>query len=220
MRTFKPYVFATHNKNKLEEVRALITFKIASLWDVGLNQELSETGSTIKENAFQKASFVFKTTGLQCFADDTGLEVEALGGAPGVYSARYASLPEDFEKRMIEGNIVEFTEADIPSTSPTYEQNVERLLLKLKGVKAPRRACFKTVICFLDLDQKARYFEGKIEGEILLAPEGKGGFGYDSIFKPDGVEHSYACMTLKDKNKISHRALAVSQLVEYFNNEA
>lgn len=188
----KTIVFATNNENKLAEVRAMLgdDYDIRSLDDIGCHVDIPETGNTFAENALIKAQFVKKYYGFDCFADDSGLEVDALGGAPGVFSARYAS------------------EAGHDSAA-----NNAKLLKEMDG-KSDRRAAFKTVIAFIEGDT-VNYFEGKVEGEILDAPRGAGGFGYDPLFVPEGFEQTFAEMTGEAKNAISHRGRAVAKLVEY-----
>ncbi|MGB0777853.1 MAG: RdgB/HAM1 family non-canonical purine NTP pyrophosphatase [Flavobacteriaceae bacterium] len=183
-------VFATHNPNKLSEVQALLpNYKIISLEDLKLTEEIPETGQTLKENALIKAKYVYDKFGLDCFADDTGLEVDALEGAPGVYSARYAGVPSDSEK------------------------NMEKLLNALKG-NPNRSAQFKTVICLIQ-NGKTLYFEGVCLGEILISKTGTAGFGYDPIFKPAQSNLSFAQMNQEDKGVISHRGLAIKNLINY-----
>ncbi len=187
-------IFATNNKHKLEEVSQLLEGKatIVSLAQAGLEGEIPETADTLQGNALQKAQWVWERTGKDCFADDTGLEVDALDGAPGVYSARYAG------------------------EHCTFDDNVNKLLDAMEG-KTNRKAAFRTVICLIE-GGEPRYFEGKVEGCILTERYGKGGFGYDPVFMPDRFAVSFAEMPLEVKNQISHRGLAVSQLVQYLAN--
>lgn len=187
-------IFATNNKHKLEEVRQLLEGKatIVSLAQAGLEGEIPETADTLQGNALQKAQWVWERTGKDCFADDTGLEVDALDGAPGVYSARYAG------------------------EHCTFDDNVNKLLDAMEG-KTNRKAAFRTVICLIE-GGEPRYFEGKVEGCILTERYGKGGFGYDPVFMPDRFAVSFAEMPLEVKNQISHRGLAVNQLVQYLAN--
>lgn len=190
----KNIVFATGNPNKLKEIKyAIKSFKIVGLRDLGITEEIPETGITLKENALQKAKYVFEKTGLSCFSDDTGLEVEALGNNPGVYSARYAG--------------------------PDYnsENNMQKVLKELSGIHN-RNAQFKTVIALI-LQRKEYFFEGEVKGEILKEKTGSGGFGYDPIFRPSGYKQTFAQMPLRLKNKISHRGLAVKKLVDFLNQE-
>lgn len=222
----KALVFATHNAHKLKEVQALLTLPVQGLAELGCTEDIPETGFTLRENAFQKAMYVYERYGRPCFADDTGLEVPALGGAPGVYTARYAFLPDDFEARMMAGDrrvLADIqaaeTAPDAPETpQPTFAQNMERLLHKMRGLEGPRRrAAFITVICLIEADGQPRYFEGRVEGEILNAPAGAEGFGYDPVFKPEGFDRSFAELNLETKNRISHRGRAVAALQQYVN---
>lgn len=184
-------IFATHNRHKLEEVQAVLgpAFTLVTPDEAGVHEEIPEEQPTLEGNAFQKADFLYRRTGKNCFADDTGLEVEALGGAPGVYSARYA------------GEHV------------SYEDNNRLLLKNLEGV-ADRRARFRTVIALI-LDGQRYRFEGVVEGRIATEPHGDQGFGYDPLFIPDGYETSFAEMSAGAKNAISHRGRAVEKLVAF-----
>lgn len=183
-------VFATHNLHKSEEVSAILgsSYQIKNLHDIGC-PEIPETADTLKGNALQKAQYVVDHYHVNCFADDTGLEVEALGGRPGVYSARYAG----------EGC--------------TYQDNVKKMLEEMRG-ETNRKACFKTVIALI-LDGEQYFFEGRVEGEILTEQRGTDGFGYDPIFRPSGFRQTYAEMSAMSKNTISHRARAMQQLKEF-----
>ena len=185
-------VFATNNAHKLEEVAAILGEKIElfSLNDIGCHTDIPETATTLEGNALLKSSFIFKNYGLNCFADDTGLEVEALDGAPGVYSARYAGG---------EGH--------------DSQANMLKLLRDLEG-KENRTAQFRTAISLI-LDGKEYLFEGVIKGEIIKEKRGDSGFGYDPIFKPEGYDKTFAELGNDIKNKISHRALAVQKLCEF-----
>ena len=187
----KQLVFATNNQNKLREVSSILDqdIQILSLDDINFKEEIPETSATIEENALQKANYVFKQCGYNCFADDTGLEVEALGGRPGVYSARYAGEEKD-------------------SLS-----NMSKLLQELEG-KANRQARFKTVVALI-LEGKEHVFEGIIEGTITEKPLGKKGFGYDPVFIPQGYNTTFAQMSSEEKNKVSHRALAIHKMREF-----
>lgn len=187
-------VFATSNKNKIKELNLLMPREInlLGLSDIGCFDELPETQPTIEGNAMQKAGYVWKHYGRNCFADDTGLEVYALEGRPGVYSARYSG----------EGK--------------SAEDNMNKLLEELKGVK-DRKARFRTVIALV-MDGREQLFEGVVEGEILEEKRGEEGFGYDPLFLPLGHDKTFAEMDLELKNKISHRGIAVRKLVEYLNN--
>lgn len=186
--------FATNNAKKIEEVKAALgsDFEIVSLKDIGCNEELPETGDTLDHNAFQKARFVKESYGVDCFADDTGLEVESLNGDPGVYSGRYSGEPR------------------------SDERNIELLLKNLKG-KEDRKARFRTVIALI-LEGKEYAFEGIAPGEIIEEKIGGGGFGYDPIFKPDGYTQTFAELNLTEKNQISHRGKAVKALIEFLSN--
>lgn len=189
-------VFATNNSHKLEEIRQILgeSIEVLSLADINCHEDIPETAPTIEGNAMMKARYVYDKYGTPCFADDTGLEVEALDGAPGVYSARYAG-----------------------SEGHDSEANMRKLLHELEG-KENRRAQFRTVIALIEQkDGKpvAHTFEGKIEGHISNEKRGTSGFGYDPIFVPEGYEQSFAELGNEIKNKISHRARAVARLAEY-----
>ncbi len=182
---------ATNNAHKIEEIKPLVpdTVHLVNLGEVGCREELPETGNTLEANSRQKAQYVWDHYGVSCFADDTGLEVEALDGEPGVYSARYAGPARD------------------------SRANLEKLLGKLAG-EENRRAQFRTSITLI-LDGKPYSFEGVVRGVILGAPRGTGGFGYDPLFVPEGYARTFAEMELGEKNKISHRARAVEALVRF-----
>ncbi len=185
-------IFATNNAHKLEEVATILGDKVEllSLNDIGCQTDIPETAETLEGNALLKASYIFKNYHLDCFADDTGLEVEALNGAPGVYSARYAGG---------EGH--------------NSQANMVKLLHELEG-KENRKAQFRTAISLI-LDGKEYLFEGVIKGEIIKEKHGDSGFGYDPIFKPEGYNKTFAELGNEIKNKISHRALAVQKLYEF-----
>ena len=186
----KTIVFATSNPNKLKEVNSAInSFKIIGLRSVKITEEIPETGDTLKKNALQKAKYVYDKTGLDCFSDDTGLEIETLNNRPGIYSAMYAGEECNTEKNM-------------------------QKVLKEMTESANRKAQFKTVIALI-LDGKEYFFEGAIKGDILKEKTGKDGFGYDPIFRPVGYKASFAEMTISQKNEISHRGLAVKKLVKF-----
>jgi len=184
-------VFATNNKHKLEEIQQLIGNKInlLSLSDINCNDEIPEDFFTLEENASQKSHYIFDKFNLDCFADDTGLEIEALNGKPGVLSARYAGDSKD------------------------TEANMRKVLDELKGEKN-RKARFRTVISLI-INKNEYLFEGIVNGEILESKTGKDGFGYDPIFKPIGYSESFAEMSLEQKNLISHRAIATRKLVDF-----
>lgn len=198
----------------------MLTVPVQGLADLGCTEDIPETGFTLRENAFQKAMYVYECYGLPCFADDTGLEVDALGGAPGVYTARYATLPDDFEARMMAHDRQVLADLlDAPEApQPTFTQNMERLLHKMRGLEPARRgAAFITVICLIGADGQPLYFEGRVQGEILTAQTGSEGFGYDPVFKPEGFDRSFAELSLETKNRISHRGRAVAALQQYLD---
>lgn len=188
-------VFATNNLHKLQEVKPLLAnkFNLLSLADIGFTEEIPEDFDTLELNASQKAWHIYNRFGIDCFADDTGLEVDALNGAPGVYSARYAG-----EHKNPQDNIV-------------------KLLAELNGV-GNRKARFRTVVSLV-IGGNETLFEGVVEGVILTEKHGEAGFGYDPIFMPDGYNVSFAQMELDEKNAISHRGRAVSKLVSFLNSK-
>lgn len=188
----KKLVFATNNAHKLEEIRAILGDKveILSLNDIDCHADIPETADTLQGNAALKAQYIYENYGLDCFADDTGLEVEALNGAPGIYSARYADG---------EGH--------------DSEANMKKLLSEMQD-KENRKARFRTVICLIE-DGKEHFFEGIVNGSIIRERKGGAGFGYDPVFMPDGYSETFAEMGNDEKNKISHRARAVQKLCEY-----
>lgn len=181
-------VFATHNAHKVDEVRAILPASVELVGPaaLGCHDEIPETGNTLRDNALQKVQYIHDRFGIDCFADDTGLEVEALDGAPGVYSARYAGEPADFAK------------------------NRAKLLAALAGI-SNRRAQFRTVVSLI-LNDKTYFFEGIVTGRIIAEERGVGGFGYDSVFVPDGYDKTFAELPAAVKNSISHRARAMEQL--------
>ena len=193
-------VFATNNLHKLEEISKMLLgkFKILGLKELGISEEIPEDHDTLEENASQKAWYIYRKTGRSCFADDTGLEVDSLGGAPGVYSARYSRM----------GKIL------FPELSPA-EGNIKKLLHEMKGADN-RRARFRTVISLI-LEGAEHRFVGICEGQISEEPAGSEGFGYDPVFIPDSYALSFAEMDLAEKNRISHRAKAVQALVQFLN---
>ena len=184
-------VFATGNSGKLREASEILGegFELVTPADFGITEDIPETGETLEENARQKARYIWEKYGKDCFADDTGLMVEALDGKPGVYSARFAG-----EKC-------------------SFDDNIDLMLEMMEG-KTNRKAYFSTVICLIEQGEE-RIFEGRCEGSILTERYGKGGFGYDPIFIPDGYGESFAEMSLEEKNKISHRGKATDKLIEY-----
>jgi XTP/dITP diphosphohydrolase len=190
----KKLVFATNNKHKIEEVAPLIQsqFQLLSLTDIKCFEELQEPHVTLIENAFEKARFVYYRYGYDCFADDTGIEIDALEGKPGVFSARYAG----------------------PGCS--FEDNVKKVLKEMEHF-TNRNARFKTIIALI-INGKEYSFEGVAEGEIIAEVTGNKGFGYDPIFRPIGYSKTFAEMELNEKNQISHRALASNKLIQFLNN--
>ena len=202
-------VFATNNQHKLDEIRSILgdTIEVLSLKDIGCDVDIPETGQTLEENALQKAQYIYDHYHISVFADDTGLEVDALNGAPGIYSARYASM-----------------EAGAHEASHDAEANMSRLLREL-GENNNRRARFRTVIalilkkdvcpCGCTSIKEIHQFEGIVEGQIIKERRGGEGFGYDPIFQPDGYEETFAELGMEIKNHISHRARAVKKLADY-----
>ena len=205
-------VFATNNEHKLSEIRAILgpSFEVVSLADIGCHEDIPETGQTLEENALMKAEYIYNKYHLSCFADDTGLEVEALNGAPGVYSARYAAMgvPDGF----------------IIGKSHDSEANMARLLRELAN-NNNRKARFRTVIALIEKKdvcpcgctsiKLVHQFEGIVEGKITREKSGAEGFGYDPIFRPDGYDKTFAELGADIKNQISHRARATQKLAEY-----
>lgn len=190
----KKIVFATNNTHKLEELRNILAgrYQVLGLSDIGFYDEIPETGHTLAENATQKSKHIFDRFQVDCFSDDTGLEVDALDGRPGVYSARYAG------------------------ENSSYEQNVDKLLIELKHSEN-RTARFKTVISLI-IEGKEYQFEGRAEGVITKERHGNKGFGYDPVFIPDGYTQTFAEMSAELKNKISHRGKAVAKLTRFLND--
>lgn len=199
-------VFATNNQHKLQEIKEILgsDYEVVSLHDIGCDVDIPETGDTLEENALQKAQYVYDHYHISCFADDTGLEVEALGGAPGVHSARYAE-----------------------GTDHDSEANMAKLLKEMDG-KENRKARFRTVICLIEKKdvcpcgctsiKQVNRFEGSVEGRIATEKHGTEGFGYDPVFIPEGYGKSFAELGEHVKNGISHRARAVAKLVEYLKH--
>ena len=188
--------FATHNQNKVKEIAKLLPkgMELRSLDDLGLHEDIPETANTIEGNSLMKTEYVFNKHGVACFGDDTGLEVDALNGEPGVFSARYAGPQKN------------------------SEDNMHLLLSKLEGSQN-RSARFKTVITFIDEEGTSTQFTGIAEGSITLKKSGNEGFGYDPIFQPEGYSITFAEMSAEEKNKISHRGKAFTQLVNFLNNK-
>ncbi len=185
----KQLVFATHNANKLAEVQAILKdkYQVSGLTELGITEEIPENGKTFAENASLKTHYVFERLQLDCFADDSGLEVEALNQEPGIYSARYSGMGDVANTRLV--------------------------LQKLEGV-SNRKARFKTVISLL-VDGQEHFFEGQLNGSITLAPRGTNGFGYDPVFQPEGSERTLAEYSMEEKNAISHRAQAMKKLLNW-----
>ena len=206
-------VFATNNEHKLSEIRAILgpKFEVVSLADIGCHEDIPETGATLEENALMKAEYIYDKYHLSCFADDTGLEVEALNGAPGVYSARYASL----ESVATESQ---------QTLSHDSEANMDRLLRELEN-NNNRKARFRTVIALIQKKdvcpcgctsiKQIHKFEGIVNGEIIREKRGGEGFGYDPIFQPEGYNKTFAELGTYIKNQISHRARAVQKLADH-----
>jgi XTP/dITP diphosphohydrolase len=192
----KRLVFATGNSHKLQEVQGLFKegFALSCLKDVNITEDIPETADNLVDNALQKAWYVYNKCGIPCFADDTGLEVEALDGAPGVYSARYAGEEKDSMKNML------------------------LLLENMKG-KTNRNARFRTIIAYIDENEEEHIFEGEIRGTIIENMAGTNGFGYDPIFVPEGYDKTFAQLSSEIKNTISHRARAMEKFLSYFNNK-
>jgi XTP/dITP diphosphohydrolase len=187
--------FATNNKHKIEEVQAALgnQFRLISLDEINCTEELPETQNSLEGNALQKANYVFQHYATPCFADDTGLEVAALNGAPGVFSARYAG-----QQRNSDDNI--------------------DLLLKNLEYQSDRRAQFRTIIALVGLTPQPEYFEGAVKGSITFSRQGEKGFGYDPVFLPEGHPQTFAQMDLTQKNMLSHRGLAVKKLASFLKN--
>ena len=187
-------VFASSNNHKINEIKKLlpVNIELLGLNDIECFDEIPETAETIEGNAILKANYIKNNYGLNCFADDSGLEIEALNGQPGVYSARYAGEPKDDNK------------------------NIDKVLFELHN-QTNRKANFKTVIC-LNLNDKQYLFTGIVNGSIINEKKGDNGFGYDPIFVPDGFDKTFAQMTFEEKNQISHRAKAVMQMIDFLKN--
>ena len=188
-------VFASNNKNKIQEIQSMLpeSIQIVSLESIGCFEEIPETADTIEGNAILKANFVTQKYGFDCFADDTGLEVEALDGAPGVFSARYAG------------------------ENASFEDNVQKLLHEMKDVEN-RTAAFRTVIT-LNIGEEQFLFDGVCKGMICNQKSGEKGFGYDPIFQPNGFQKTFSEMELSEKGKISHRGIATQKLIEFLKEK-
>lgn len=187
-------IFATNNQHKVDEIKSIpgINYNIISLKEAGINIDIPEPHDTLEENATEKSTVIYKLTGKNCFSEDTGLEVDALNGEPGVRSARYAGDGKSFEK------------------------NIEKLLQKLQGIDN-RKAQFRAVLSLI-LNGSEYKFEGICKGTILAYLRGEGGFGYDPVFLPDGAERTFAEMDMEEKNRFSHRKKAMDKMVEFLNN--
>ena len=188
-------VFATHNRHKLQEAVAIAgaSFVVKGLDELGCFEEIPETADSLMGNAFQKADYIHKKYNVNCFSDDTGLEIEALDGRPGVYSARYAG------------------------ENCSFQDNVRKVMSELQGIEN-RNACFKTVVALI-LDNQTYYFEGRVDGEIITEERGAAGFGYDPIFRPLGFNQTFAEMSEADKIAISHRGRAMQKLMDFLKNK-
>ena len=199
----KELVFATHNSHKAEEIQSILErlYKIIDLKQLDFTENVPEDKDTLEGNASLKAQYIFKIFSKDCFADDTGLEVDCLNGAPGVFSARYSEMSGDRH-----------------ANESISEANIRKLLRQMEGEKN-RKARFRTVICLI-LDRKEHFFEGVVQGVITTEKMGKQGFGYDPVFLPDGCKQTFAEMSLGEKNTISHRARAVSSLVKFLQEGA
>lgn len=188
-------IFASSNQHKVEEIKVLLgnDFEILSMMDIGILEEIEETGNTFEANAAIKAQFIYNKTKLNCFADDSGLEVESLQNEPGIFSARYAGAQRNSTDNLL-------------------------LVLEKLGNNINRKARFVCVICLID-DGKELFFEGEIKGDLLNEPLGGNGFGYDPIFVPQGYSESFASLSDGIKNQISHRARATAKMMDYLNNK-
>lgn len=212
-------VFATNNQHKLSEIRSILgeSIEVLSLKDINCDVDIPETGTTLEENALQKAQYVYDHYHISCFADDTGLEVDALDGAPGVYSARYASMASNSSQTSISS-----------PASHDSEANMTRLLKEL-GNNNNRKARFRTVIalilkkdvcpCGCTSIKEVHQFEGIVNGEIIRERRGGEGFGYDPIFQPAGYDKTFAELGMDIKNRISHRARATQKLCEFLSEK-
>ncbi len=189
-------VFASGNKNKLQEIQAALPLgvEVVSMRDVGVTEEIPETTGTLEGNAEQKARFVFEKTGMACFSDDTGLEIEALNGRPGVDSAIYAGEPR------------------------SNERNIEKVLKEMEG-QTNRNAQFRSVFCYCSVEGTF-YFEGIVKGKLGVVIRGADGFGYDGIFHPEGNSRTFAQMSLEEKKLLSHRAKALKKFLEFIKHNS
>lgn len=187
-------IFASNNKNKVQEIQNQVpkSIQIVTLDEIGCTEDIAETGTTLEENAIIKANYITEKYGLPCFADDTGLEIDALNGEPGVYSARYSGEDKNADKNM-------------------------DLVLQKLGTSTNRKAQFKTVIA-LHINNEQHLFTGIVEGDIRNKKKGTNGFGYDPIFEPENLGKTFAEMTIDEKNKLSHRGRAVEKLIKFLSN--
>ncbi len=188
-------IFATGNRHKLQEAQQILgpSFELTTPADCGITEDIPETSDTLRGNAIQKAMYIWDRLHTNCFADDTGLEIDALGGAPGVYSARYAG-----EKC-------------------SFKNNIDKVLKELDGIPTPRTARFRCVVALV-IDGEVTTFDGFVEGEITTTPTGEGGFGYDPIFLPKGYDKCFSELPPEEKNAISHRGMAMKLLSEHLKN--
>ena len=214
-------VFATNNKNKLKEIREILgdRVEVLSLKDISCDVDIPETGATLEENALQKAQYIYDHYHMNVFADDTGLEVEALNEAPGIYSARYASMETVETSQSSNASSTRPTSNPRPASHDS-EANMARLLRELEN-ESNCKARFRTVIALIMEEEgkpKTVLFEGIVEGEIIRERRGGEGFGYDPIFQPTGYDKTFAELGLSIKNTISHRARAVNKLTHYLLN--
>ena len=210
----KTLYLATHNRHKKEEIQNIFgqhpilnqAFRIEGLDALDFHEEIPETADSLEGNALQKAQYIHQKFNVDCFADDTGLEVSSLDNRPGVFSARYANMPDNFEETGLA------SPESLQMPDPTFDQNIDRLLFKLQN--KPRQARFRSVICLI-LNEETYYFEGSVNGIILNERHGNQGFGYDPVFQPNGFEKSFAELNVEEKNAISHRGKAIQDLISF-----
>lgn len=210
-------IFATSNKGKLREAREILSegYELVSSAEAGITEDIPETGSSFQENSLQKAEYIWKKTGVNCISDDSGLEVDALGGRPGIYSARYASLGLDGEQAQ--------------QTDHDFDKNIDRVLHELNtldfqafatGAPAPQRTARFRCVVTLMVDGEPHFFDGAIEGKIGFARSGNGGFGYDPIFYPDAFPgRSMAEISEEEKNSVSHRGVALRKMAQWLKEQ-
>lgn len=192
----KPLLFASHNAHKLEEIRLILPprYVVRNLKDIGWKDEIPEPYETFEENAAAKTSTLYEATGLPCFAEDSGLAIDALGGRPGVYAARFAGVHGD------------------------SQSNIEKVLRELNNI-AERSARFISIIAFQTGKDEIHYFKGSVEGDISFQPRGSGGFGYDPIFIPKGFDQTFAVLPISLKNQVSHRSRSLHQFIEFLQQQ-